>query len=66
MLGTIQKEHQKELQNIFKGVENKEYAYKCKTSIARMHCVSSECVKRKLGIGTNEVLPEVGKLLKVN
>ena len=61
-----EKLHPKELQNIFKGVENKEYAYKCKTSIARMHCVSSECVKRKLGIGTNEVLPEVGKLLKVN
>ena len=58
--------HPKELQNIFKGVENKEYAYKCKTSIARMHCVSSTCVKRKFGIGTNEALPEVGKLLKVN
>ena len=29
----------KELQAIFKGVENKDYA-KCKTSIARMHCVS--------------------------
>ena len=56
----------KELENIFKGVENKEYAYKCKTSIARMHCVSSECVKRKLGIGTNEAIPEVGKLIKVN
>ena len=58
--------HPKELQNIFKGVENKEYAYKCKTSIARQHCVSSECIKRKLGIGANEALPEVGKLLKVN
>ena len=61
-----EKLHPKELQNIFKGVENKEYAYKCKTSIARMHCVSSECVKRKLGIGVNEALPEVGKLIKVN
>ena len=58
--------HPKELQNIFKGVENKEYAYKCKTSIARMHCVSSDCRKRKFGIGANEALPEVGKLLKVN
>ena len=68
MMGKVcdEKLHPKELQNIFKGVENKEYAYKCKTSIARMHCVSSECVKRKLGIGANEVLPEVGKLLKVN
>ena len=25
-----------------------------------------ECVKRKLGIGANEALPEVGKLIKVN
>ena len=61
-----EKLHPKELQAIFKGVENKDYAYKCKTSIARMHCVSSECIKRKLGIGANEALPEVGKLLKVN
>ena len=61
-----EKLHPKELQNIFKGVENKEYAYKCKTSIARMHCVSSECIKRKFGIGANEALPEVGKLQKVN
>jgi len=58
--------HPKELENIFKGVENKEYAYKCKTSIARMHCSSSTCLRRKHGIGANEVLPEVGKLLKVN
>jgi|TARA_R100000963_G_C4645137_1_gene109297 hypothetical protein len=58
--------HPKELQNIFKGVENKDYAYKCKTSIARVHCVSNECVKRKLGIGCNEAMPEVGKLIKVN
>jgi hypothetical protein len=58
--------HPKELQNIFKGVEHKEYAYKCKTSIARMHCVSSTCVKRKHGIGMNEAIPEVGKLIKVN
>ena len=42
---------QKNYKSIFKGVENKDYAYKCKTSIARMHCVSSECIKRKLGIG---------------
>tara|TARA_B100000424_G_C22922128_1_gene490628 strand:- start:17 stop:1588 length:1572 start_codon:yes stop_codon:yes gene_type:complete len=61
-----EKLHPKELQAIFKGVENKDYAYKCKTSIARMHCVSSECIKRKLGIGANEALPEVGKLIKVN
>ena len=60
-----EKLHPKELQNIFKGVENKEYAYKCKTSIARMHCVSVN-VKSKLGIGANEALPEVGKLIKVN
>jgi len=68
MMGKVcsEKLHPKELQNIFKGVENKEYAYKCKTSIARMHCVSSECIKRKLGIGANEALPEVGKLIKVN
>ena len=58
--------HPQELNNIFKGVENKEYAYKCKTSIARMHCVSSTCVRRKFGIGANEAMPEVGKLLKVN
>ena len=61
-----EKLHPKELQAIFKGVENKDYTYKCKTSIARMHCVSSDCIKRKLGIGANEALPEVGKLLKVN
>jgi hypothetical protein len=68
MMGKVCEErlHPKELENIFRGVENKEYAYKCKTSIARMHCVSSECIKRKLGIGANEALPEVGKLLKVN
>jgi hypothetical protein len=58
--------HPQELNNIFKGVENKEYAYKCKTSIARMHCSSSTCLRRKHGIGNNEALPEVGKLLKVN
>ena len=61
-----EKLHPKELQAIFRGVENKDYAYKCKTSIARMHCVSAECIKRKLGIGANEALPEVGKLIKVN
>ena len=68
MMGKVCEErlHPKELENIFRGVENKEYAYKCKTSIARMHCVSSECIKRKLGIGAYEALPEVGKLLKVH
>ena len=29
-----------------------------------MHCSSSTCLRRKHGIGTNEALPEVGKLIK--
>ena len=58
--------HPQELNNIFKGVENKEYTYKCKTSIARMHCSSATCLRRQHGIGKNEALPEVGKLTKVN
>ena len=58
--------HPQELNNIFKGVENKEYTYKCKTSVARMHCSSTTCLRRKHGIGKNEALPEVGKLTKVN
>ena len=39
--------HPQELNNIFKGVENKEYTYKCKTSIARMHCVICNVFKKK-------------------
>jgi len=68
MMGKVcdEKLHPKELENIFRGVENKEYAYKCKTSIARMHCSSSTCLRRKFGIGANEAIPEVGKLTKVN
>jgi len=68
MMGKVceEKLHPQELENIFRGVENKDYAYKCKTSIARMHCSSSTCLRRKHGIGANEAIPEVGKLIKVN
>ncbi len=57
----------KELNKVISQVEKHEYSYKCGTSVARMYCNGSQqCAKRKFGIGLNEAIPEVGKLIKVN
>jgi len=57
----------KEIAKVIEQVEKKDYSYKCGTSVARMYCNgSTQCAKRKFGIGLNEAIPEVGKLVKVN
>lgn len=57
----------KELNKVMEQVGKHDYSYKCGTSIARSFCNGSrQCAKRKFGIGINEAMPEVGKLIKVN
>ena len=57
----------KEIAKVIEQVDKKDYSYKCGTSVARMFCNgSTQCAKRKYGIGLNEAIPEVGKLIKVN
>jgi len=55
-----------ELNTLIKQHTNKDYNYKCKTSIAKMHCDARKCVTKKYGINPNEAMPEVGKLIKYN
>jgi hypothetical protein len=58
---------QKKINKVIEMIEKHEYSFKCGTAIARQFCNGSkQCAKRKYGIGLNEALPEVGKLVKVN
>ena len=57
----------KEINKVIEMIEKHDYSFKCGTAIARQFCNGSkQCAKRKYGIGLNEALPEVGKLVKVN
>ena len=57
----------REIAKVIEQVDKKDYSFKCGTSVARMYCNgSTQCAKRKFGIGLNEAIPEVGKLVKVN
>lgn len=57
----------KEVTNTIKAVGRKDYAYTCKQSPLVNHCLKSECIGRKFGVGTDiGEAPTLDTILKIN
>jgi hypothetical protein len=55
-----------EVRSVIKGLEKKDYEYKCNDQPMQSHCDSVKCRSRKFGVGNGGAYPKIEKLSKLD